>query len=69
MNDVVNPDTYETLAISPRENGLYVVTLNRPTKRNALDVATIEELIEVAKKRHYIFADQLPMVKSVLHIA
>ncbi|MGX9353069.1 methylthioacryloyl-CoA hydratase [Shimia sp. W99] len=45
MNDVVNPDTYETLAISPRENGLYVVTLNRPTKRNALDVATIEELI------------------------
>ncbi|SLN32641.1 putative enoyl-CoA hydratase echA6 [Falsiruegeria litorea R37] len=45
MNDVVNPDTYENLAISERENGLYVVTLNRPTKRNALDVATIEELI------------------------
>jgi len=45
MNDVVNPDTYESLAISERENGLYVVTLNRPSKRNALDVATIEELI------------------------
>ena len=45
MNDVVNPDTYETLAISERENGLYVVALNRPSKRNALDVATIEELI------------------------
>ena len=45
MNDVVNPDTYENLAISERENGLFVVTLNRPTKRNALDVATIEELI------------------------
>ncbi len=45
MNDVVNPDTYESLAISERDNGLYVVTLNRPTKRNALDVATIEELI------------------------
>ncbi len=45
MNDVVNPDTYENLAISERENGLYVVTLNRPSKRNALDVATIEELI------------------------
>ncbi|THH38208.1 crotonase/enoyl-CoA hydratase family protein [Aliishimia ponticola] len=45
MNDVVNPDSYETLALSPQENGLYVVTLNRPEKRNALDVATIEELI------------------------
>ncbi|NOD65636.1 MULTISPECIES: methylthioacryloyl-CoA hydratase [unclassified Ruegeria] len=45
MNDVVNPETYENLAISERENGLYVVTLNRPSKRNALDVATIEELI------------------------
>ncbi len=45
MNDVVNPATYENLAISERDNGLYIVTLNRPTKRNALDVATIEELI------------------------
>ncbi len=45
MNDVVNPDTYERLAISARDNGLYVVTMNRPSKRNALDVATIEELI------------------------
>ncbi len=45
MNDVVNPATYENLAISERDNGLYVVTLSRPTKRNALDVATIEELI------------------------
>ena len=33
------------LAISARDNGLYVVTLNRPDKRNALDVLTIEELI------------------------
>ncbi|MES0862758.1 methylthioacryloyl-CoA hydratase [Ruegeria sp. SCPT10] len=45
MNDVVNPASYENLAISERDNGLFVVTLNRPTKRNALDVATIEELI------------------------
>ncbi|MEM0947342.1 MAG: methylthioacryloyl-CoA hydratase [Pseudomonadota bacterium] len=45
MNDVVNPDTYETLAISERAHGLYVVTLNRPDKRNALDVTTIDELI------------------------
>ncbi|MEO9781048.1 MAG: methylthioacryloyl-CoA hydratase [Sedimentitalea sp.] len=45
MNDVVNPDSYENLAISESENGLYVLSLNRPTKRNALDLATIEELI------------------------
>ena len=45
MNDVVNPAAYESLDLSERENGLYVVTLNRPEKRNALDVATIEELI------------------------
>ena len=45
MHDVVRPDTYENLAISEKDNGLYVVTLNRPAKRNALDVATIEELI------------------------
>lgn len=45
MNDVVNPGTYERLSISARDNALYVVTLNRPDKRNALDVATIEELI------------------------
>ncbi|MEO0637973.1 MAG: methylthioacryloyl-CoA hydratase [Pseudomonadota bacterium] len=45
MNDTVNPETYERLAISEREGGLYVVSLNRPSKRNALDVVTIEELI------------------------
>lgn len=45
MNNVVNPDSYERLAISSHDNGLYVVKLNRPSKRNALDVATVEELI------------------------
>lgn len=45
MNDVTNPDSYENLAISAREHGLHVVSLNRPAKRNALDEATIEELI------------------------
>lgn len=45
MTDVVNPDTYSKLAIDPKESGVYVVTLNRPDKRNALDVETIEELI------------------------
>lgn len=45
MNDIVNPDTYENLALTAHDNGVYVVTLNRPAKRNALDTATIEELI------------------------
>ena len=45
MNDVVNPNTYQNLALSERENGLFVLTLNRPSKRNALDTVTIEELI------------------------
>ncbi len=45
MNDSVNPATYENLTIAAHDHGLYVVTLNRPSKRNALDVATIEELI------------------------
>ena len=33
------------LAIDPQENGVWVVMLSRPHKRNALDIATIEELI------------------------
>lgn len=36
---------YQNLAIEERDNGVFVVMLNRPSKRNALDVATIEELI------------------------
>ncbi|MGH1420048.1 MAG: methylthioacryloyl-CoA hydratase [Hyphomicrobiaceae bacterium] len=45
MNDTINPDNYTNLAISERDHNLYVVKLNRPEKRNALDVASIEELI------------------------
>ena len=48
MNDVVNPATYERLAISARDNGLYVVTLNRPEKRNALSGQMLSDLAKVA---------------------
>ena len=60
MNNVVNPTTYERLSISARDNGLYVVTLNRPSKRNALDEVTIEELIR------FFSGARLAGVKAVL---
>lgn len=37
--------TYENLLIETRDSGVDIVTLNRGAKRNALDVATIEELV------------------------
>lgn len=52
MNDVVNPATYENLRLEAHDNGLYVVSLNRPSKRNALDEATIEELIRFFSGAH-----------------
>ncbi|WP_299196665.1 methylthioacryloyl-CoA hydratase [uncultured Erythrobacter sp.] len=45
MDDVVNPASYENLELTERPGGLYILTVNRPSKRNALNVATIEELI------------------------
>jgi len=37
---------YKNLAIEAHEDGVWVVTLNRPAKRNALDSHTIEELVD-----------------------
>ncbi|MEO0679376.1 MAG: crotonase/enoyl-CoA hydratase family protein [Pseudomonadota bacterium] len=42
----IDPAAYANLAMEPRESGVWIVTLNRPAKRNALDAATIEELVE-----------------------
>ncbi|MEM8730677.1 MAG: methylthioacryloyl-CoA hydratase [Pseudomonadota bacterium] len=36
---------FNHLLIEQRDNGVHVVTLNRPEKRNALNVAAIEELV------------------------
>jgi enoyl-CoA hydratase/carnithine racemase len=36
---------YHSLAIEERDNGVFIVSLNRSEKRNALDSSTIEELI------------------------
>ncbi|MCV6584283.1 MAG: crotonase/enoyl-CoA hydratase family protein [Marinibacterium sp.] len=38
------------LALEQHDDGVWVVTLNRPAKRNALDEATIEDLIELFSK-------------------
>ncbi|WP_093322803.1 crotonase/enoyl-CoA hydratase family protein [Shimia haliotis] len=42
----IDKSRFTNLALEERENGVWVVTLNRPTKRNALDIDTIEELVE-----------------------
>ena len=36
---------FQNLLVEERDNGVWVVTLNRPAKRNALDIDTIEELV------------------------
>ncbi|WP_322866119.1 crotonase/enoyl-CoA hydratase family protein [Aquicoccus sp. G2-2] len=41
---------FVNLGIECQEDGVWIVTLNRPDKRNALDEATIEELIELFGK-------------------
>jgi enoyl-CoA hydratase/carnithine racemase len=45
MTNAGSAQDYQSLAIEERDNGVFVVSLNRPEKRNALDTATIEELI------------------------
>lgn len=43
------PD-FEFLDLEQRDTGIWVVTLNRPDKRNALNAETIEELVELFDK-------------------
>ncbi|MCV6591918.1 MAG: crotonase/enoyl-CoA hydratase family protein [Silicimonas sp.] len=42
--------TFKNLTVEKDEDGIWVVTLNRPEKRNALNAETIEELIELFSK-------------------
>ena len=37
---------FKNLSLEAHDDGVWVVTLNRPTKRNALDIDTIEELVD-----------------------
>lgn len=45
MTTQIDPAGFANLVIEALEGGIHVVTLNRPTKRNALDEQTIEELV------------------------
>ncbi|MGR3637613.1 MAG: crotonase/enoyl-CoA hydratase family protein [Shimia sp.] len=42
----IDKSRYENLAVKEHDNGVWTVTLNRPTKRNALDINTIDELVD-----------------------
>lgn len=42
----IDTSRFENLKLEDRGDGLWIVTLNRPSKRNALDIATIEELVD-----------------------
>ena len=45
MGLTIDTTSFTNLAIDVRDDGVWIVTLNRPTKRNALDLDTIEELV------------------------
>ncbi len=46
MQPKIDPSRYTNLALTDQGDGVWMVTLNRPQKRNALDIATIDELVE-----------------------
>lgn len=43
---------FKSLNVEKRDNGVFIVTLDREEKRNALDVATIEELVTFFSQAH-----------------
>ncbi|MCA1297071.1 methylthioacryloyl-CoA hydratase [Stappia indica] len=45
-------DGYTNLSIELRDNGVAIVSLNRAAKRNALDMATIDELVSFFGSAH-----------------
>ena len=46
----IDISSFERLAIEARDDGVWIVTLNRPEKRNALDEATVDEMIAFFSK-------------------
>lgn len=46
MSVDIDISAFRNLSLEPQDGGVWIVTLNRPAKRNALDIATIEELVQ-----------------------
>ncbi|WGI20221.1 crotonase/enoyl-CoA hydratase family protein [Amylibacter sp. IMCC11727] len=46
MQPKIDPSRYTNLALTDQGDGVWMVTLNRSQKRNALDIATIDELVD-----------------------
>jgi enoyl-CoA hydratase/carnithine racemase len=46
MTIIIDPACFTNLDVKAHDDGVWVVTLNRPTKRNALDIHTIDELVD-----------------------
>lgn len=46
MTKAIDPSAYANLELEAGDDGVWIVTLNRPEKRNALNLATIEELVD-----------------------
>ncbi|WP_137155145.1 crotonase/enoyl-CoA hydratase family protein [Rhizobium sp. FKL33] len=50
------PSDFVNIRLDRLEDGVWVATLDRPAKRNALDVATIEELVSLFSNAHRLGA-------------
>jgi enoyl-CoA hydratase len=46
---MLNPDAYDAIRIEKRENKVAIATLNRPEKRNAVDDAMHQELVQLPR--------------------
>ncbi len=47
---MLNPDSYKTILIETRDNGVTIATLNRPEKRNAVDDTLHDELARLSEE-------------------
>ncbi|PIE15985.1 MAG: enoyl-CoA hydratase [Rhodobacterales bacterium] len=46
MDQKIDTSRYGNLALEEHDDGVWVVTLNRPKQRNALDISTINQLVD-----------------------
>lgn len=51
MTKPIDLSRFANLDLTTHDDGVWVVTLNRPQKRNALDLDTIDELVDFSLPR------------------